>query len=385
MRAGQPPGPPAVVLGDIEVVHALGRAGIRSTVVARPGATTRRSRYAVGAIDAPTAPTAEDDERLLAALLEHADRAAEPPVLFFDSDEAVDFLARHRHRLEPRLRFTLAPPDLIADLGDKHRFQELARRLDLPVPRARLLRGAPSAGDADPLELPVLLKPVPHRGERWRNVAGSAKALTAATRDELDAIRRALADERVDVLAQELVPGPETEIVSYHVYVTTAGRTAGEFTGKKIRTWPSEYGMSTALVTTGEADVAELGRELVARLGLRGPAKLDFKRSPDGGLRLLEVNARLTLWVHPGAVAGVNLAELMYRDLAGLPLPPPARARAGVRWVHLRNDRPAARDAGIGTARWAAWALRCHTNSMFSWRDLGPVLAKIPGSPRAGR
>ena len=45
----------------------------------------------------------------------------------------------------------------------------------------------------------------------------------------------------------------------------------------------------------------------MAALGLRGVAKLDFKRTAAGELVLLEVNPRFNLWHLPGAVAGVNL------------------------------------------------------------------------------
>ena len=43
--------------------------------------------------------------------------------------------------------------------------------------------------------------------------------------------------------------------------------------------------------------------------------KLDFKqREATGGLYLLEANPRFNLWHHAGAVAGVNLPLLVYRD-----------------------------------------------------------------------
>jgi D-aspartate ligase len=132
-------------------------------------------------------------------------------------------------------------------------------------------------------------------------------------------------------------------------------------------------------VTTDDPEVARLGREILRRLGLRGPAKLDFKRTPAGELRLLEVNPRLTLWVHAGARAGVNLPALMYADLTGDRLPEPRTARPGVRWVSLRRDREAARAAGIPFRRWLPWALRCETNSAFAWTDPAPLLAGTHG------
>jgi predicted ATP-grasp superfamily ATP-dependent carboligase len=268
-----------------------------------------------------------------------------------DSDEGLDFLDHNRAVLEPELRMVLPPTDLLRDLTDKARFQRLAERLGLPVPPASAAR--PAAGGPPALRPPVVVKPVPHRGALWGR----------------------LAETDIDVLVQEAVVGPESEIVSHHAYVDQHGEVAGEFTGRKIRTFPAERGMSTALTTTDDPEVAALGREMLSRIGLRGVAKLDFKRSPTGDLRLLEVNPRFTLWAHAGAVAGVNLPALMYAELAGLPRPAPQRARAGVRWVSLRRDREAARAAGTSLVRWLVWALSCETNSAFAWRDPRPLLA----------
>ena len=53
---------------------------------------------------------------------------------------------------------------------------------------------------------------------------------------------------------QEMIPGPETSIESYHVYVDAAGVTAGEFTGRKIRTHPPAYGETTKRETTHETE-----------------------------------------------------------------------------------------------------------------------------------
>ena len=369
--------PLAVVLGDLELVQALGRAGIRSVAVGPPDSKVRHSRYVVDGIDGPGLAGLEpENDALVERLLAFAATQPRPPIAFCDSDEALHFLARNRAALDGPLRLFLPSTELIRRLTDKALFQALAERTGLPVPPARWL--VPSVTDApDDLRFPLVLKPVPRRTARWRELAGDAKAMRVGSQEELAELWPRFAASDIAVLAQEEVPGPETEILSYHVYVDPDGEIAGEFTGRKIRTYPLELGMSTALVTTADEHVAQLGRDFVERIELRGPAKLDFKRAPDGELRLLEVNPRFTLWVHAGAVAGVNLPAIMHADLAGAPRPPRATGRPGVRWVSLHGDRDAARAAGMGNSRWLAWALRCETNSAFSWGDPGPLLGRI--------
>ena len=154
------------------------------------------------------------------------------------------------------------------------------------------------------IPFPVVIKPLTRRTDRWTPVGGSGKALRVDTLEALRLLWPRIVAANVPMLAQTLVPGAETDVESYHVYVDEPGDIVAEFTGRKIRTWPTQFGHSTALVITDSADVASAGRAVVRRLDLRGVAKLDFKRGPDGRLYLLEVIPRFTLWHHPAALAG---------------------------------------------------------------------------------
>jgi D-aspartate ligase len=319
----------AVVLGRIDLVRALGRAGIASIVVTSVADPVRHSRHVAGVLDPGERPRVD-------AMLDHARGLAEPPPLFYDSDEAVLLVSRARAHLGEAYRFVLPDAELLEDLLDKGRFLALAQRLDLPAPRARTIGAAADDAAAD-LRFPLVLKASPYRGARWeKDVGVPAKVIRV---DDTGGLREVLA--RVDgtgirLIAQELVPGPEDRVESYHVYVDSGGAVAGEFTGRKIRTAPREFGMSTALV--------------------------------------LEVNPRFTLWTHVGAVAGVNLPAIVHADLTGRPRPPAGRARPGVRWIWPRADAAVARESGISFPAWLRWALRAETNASFALTDPAPYV-----------
>jgi D-aspartate ligase len=164
-------------------------------------------------------------------------------------------------------------------------------------------------------------------------------------------------------------------VESYHTYVDQRGEVVAEFTGRKIRTLPASFGHSTAIEITDTPDVEVLGRKLIRELGLQGVAKLDFKRGPDGILYLLEVNARFSLWHHPGAIAGVNVPALVYGDLVGWSRPAVGRVRAGVRWCRPWKDIFAARASGMPLSKWLPWVLRSEAKNAVAWEDPLPLLA----------
>ena len=372
-RAAHPTRPPACVLGDIDLVRALGLARIPSTVLAPPGAPVRYSRHTRAVF--PWHNAWENPEQLVDALVRFGQAQPEPPVLFYQEDRTLCLVSRHRERLREAFRFVVPDAELVEQLVDKARFQQLAAQLDLPVPVARVISpGDPLPGDDFPIPFPIALKPLVRIPARWEPLAGPGKATSVATLADLRALWPRIMAANLPILAQELVPGPETRIESYHCYVDEKGTVVGEFAGRKIRTWPQSYGDSTALETSDARDVLALGRALVKRLRFHGVAKFDFKRGPDGRLRLLEVNPRFNLWHHLGAVAGVNLPALVYGDLIGAPRPMMVPVRAGFRWCKPWKDQAAARGSGMSLAEWVPWVFRCEAKSGLAWDDPLPLL-----------
>jgi predicted ATP-grasp superfamily ATP-dependent carboligase len=371
-RAAPGAPPRACVLGDTDLVRPLGLAGVRCAVVTRPDSPKAYSRYVDVRI--PWADNWLDPAGLRANLLAFAAEETVPPVLFYQYDGDLLFASRNRAELAERFRFAIADAELVEQLVDKIRFQELAAELELPVPATAVLWPAGEAGPPDlALDYPVVLKPVTRRHATWRPVGGAAKALVVDSPAALAAVWPQVEAAAIGMVAQEHVAGDEDRIESYHAYVDERGEVAGEFTGRKIRTLPARFGFTTACEITDEGDVCELGRHCMSALGLRGVAKVDFKRSPSGELKLLEVNPRFNLWHLPGAVAGVNLPALAYADLAGLPRPP-ALLRPGVRWSLPWNDLRAARRQGMGLGRWLAWQARCETRHIVAADDPMPFL-----------
>jgi D-aspartate ligase len=359
------------VTGGRDVVRALGLGGIRCAVLAHPGSLTRYSRFTdatIGWVD-PREP-----ERLVEALVRFGRAQPERPVLYYGGDWDLLLVSRFRERLAEGFRFVVADAELVEDLVDKARFQALVDRLDLPVPAG--VRLDPTRNGTPPdlgLRFPLVVKPLTRSHETWRAIS-SSKAVLVDGREALAELWPRIADAGVVVLAQEIVPGPESLVESYHVYVDERGEVAGEFTGRKIRTHPAEFGYSTAVEITDSDEVAALGRDLTRRLGLSGVAKYDFKRDRDGTLLLLEVNPRFNLWHHPAAKAGVNLPALVYDDLVGLTRRPAGRARPGVRWCSPRHDFGEARAAGVSTLRWLPWALSCEAKAAVAWDDPLPLV-----------
>jgi D-aspartate ligase len=361
-------------MGDMDLLRPLSRAGIPCAVVAGPEDEVRFSRFARAVVDG--ADHWLEPDALVERLLRFAAGQPSPPVLMYQTDGDLLLVSRRRDELADAFRFVVPDAQLVEQLVDKWRFASLAALLGIPVPRGALLRPRVDVPAEVDLRFPLVVKPITRQMHVWGAVEPDAKALHVATPEELERLwpELAAADDDIEVLAQEVVPGPEDRIESYHAYVDARGEVAGEFTGRKIRTNPPRYGHTTALEITDAPEVAELGREVLRLMRFTGVAKIDFKRDDDGRLKVLEVNPRFNLWHNAGAAAGVNLPALVYADLTGTARPPAPRARAGVTWCLPWLDAASVRAGGGSLASWLPWALRCDTMSVVAPDDPLPLL-----------
>src|ERR671936_438411 len=118
---------------------------------------------------------------------------SEPPVFYYDGDADLLLLSRHRDRLRESFRFVVANADLVETLVDKARFQDLAERLELPVPPARRLSTTNEPPGAIDLRFPVVVKPLTRQGPRWRPLTDT-KAIHVESPAAIDALWVRLAE-----------------------------------------------------------------------------------------------------------------------------------------------------------------------------------------------
>src|SRR6266403_5046067 len=95
--------PLACVMGDMDMVRPLGLAGIPCAVVARRGGPQHYSRFTRASLDWTYSRASA--EQLVDALVRFGSAQPERPILFYEHDEYVLLLARHRERLQKVFSF----------------------------------------------------------------------------------------------------------------------------------------------------------------------------------------------------------------------------------------------------------------------------------------
>lgn len=300
------------------------------------------------------------------------------------SDDQVFLLADHARELARWYAFTVPPRDTLELLMDKQRFLSFAVQQRVAVPRT-LANPSPAElrAAAGELAYPCFIKPA-FRDERWDSRFSPLKGFVAERADELLSLHEQARRADTPLLVQEVVPGPDTNLVFSHVYIRSDGTLAGCWTGRKLRQLPIHFGTATLAITEDLPEVANLSLRLLRALRYRGYASVEFKQDArDGSFRVLEVTAGRTWYNHYlGSVAGVNLEARWYEDLTGIPLDPDAGvARTGVRWVDEYRDVLALRAyravGEVGLATWLPSYRGCRAWAVGSLRDPLPGLLAL--------
>lgn len=384
-----PQRPPVLLLGGLDLLRPLGFAGIPA-IVATPNARDPAldSRYCS---DRCLLPPLERPEEVVQALLAAGDRIAlalgcRVP-LFYGNDDTLQLVSAAREALAARFLLLLNEPAVSVALMEKICFRALARERGLAVPRTLAWDELGAAAH------PVLAKPRVKVG--WDDSAihlrlfgGHGKARVFGSGREV--LAHPLAMHLRDQLTfQEYIAGDDRQLWSFHGYADERSRLLGWFIGRKLRTYPSLTGMSSYLELAHDDELAALGRDIVARVPLRGVFKIDFKRdAASGRCHVLEINARFNLWHHVAAKNGVNLPQVAYDHLVYGAQPVPAPYGTRYRWLCPRLDFLAYREAAargeLGFARWLASLLRARkVYDLFSWTDSAPWLHAWSNRARA--
>jgi predicted ATP-grasp superfamily ATP-dependent carboligase len=371
--------PLAVVMGlsptGLHVVRALGRAGVRVIGVADGPQAGAASRYCRKVINGSAA---EKIDKICAAF----PQGGEKPVLIATSDQDVDLIMENAEMLARHVRFQPSYADGLArQIMDKERFYQLCEAHGVAYPRLWSGPKAEIVGLGGQISFPCLIKPALIQLLKGR--MGGQKGWIARDAEEYAQKVARIPSDAGTLLVQEIVEGPESNITLWCGHLSGQEVLSG-FTARKLRQFPLGFGSASLVQSQAEPDSARIAETLLRTLGYQGTAAAEFKRGPDGQLKIIEINVRPSLWFSITDPAGRPTVLSAYRDLAGLPPLPEHAQIDGIRWRYWLKDLysrlfyvlkpgfilPAPDIRATGPAQARTWAV-------FAWDDPMPALAEL--------
>jgi carbamoyl-phosphate synthase large subunit len=200
--------------------------------------------------------------------------------------------------------------------GDKLAFADFLKRLGIEGPRTVAYGAQPS-----PVGFPAYLKP--------RRGSGSVGTLRVLGEQMLHESARG----RTDLIVQEAVEGVEFTV---DCFAAEPGRVVAAVPRERIAI---KAGVSVKGRTYRHPRIEEIAAEVVAKIGIEGPANVQGMLRADDTFSIIEMNPRFSGTLALTTAAGVNFATLLLDKLEGRPIADMrGRHRAGVAMARFWSE-----------------------------------------------
>ncbi|MEU5436008.1 ATP-grasp domain-containing protein [Streptomyces sp. NPDC020719] len=311
--------------GTLGAVRSLGRAGVDVHVVAESASSPIAcSRYLrPGRIHPPPRGRTDDDvtdDDVLASLVRVSDLIGRgrPAVLIPMDDLGALAVARLRERIGGRFLLPEQRADIVESVADKAELARLCAAYGIAHPTTVIPGSAEEAVAAvAELGLPVVAK----WSRPWLLPHGSGLRSTTLVRSarEVGALYARRRTAGSALLLQRFLPAGPGRDWFFHGCAGRDGTLLAGGVGRKDRAWPAEAGLTAVGRWVPNPAVEASARRLIAAVGYRGIADLDFRLdAATGAYHLLDFNPR------PGAQfrlftdrSGLDVVRALHLDLTG--------------------------------------------------------------------
>jgi D-aspartate ligase len=261
------------------------------------------------------------------------------------SDVYVMALDRASEALNTDYRFHKTSSRMRSRLTSKFEQLVLAHKFNFPFPKWKLIRKRSDlVSFYQSIKEPIIIKPefshYWHQKESQNDLNG-AKVMVAKTASQAGKIYDVTKPYSKALVAEEMIPGPDRNLLYWAGFVGRNGKVAGRIVGQKTRVTPMHLGSASFVELVDVPELETQCENFLRRLGFNGLCGIEVKRdSRDGRLKLIEINPRIGLWEDIGIPVGVDLARQAIDDLYG---DEPAFRRPTSfeqKWVSLHRDVP---------------------------------------------
>jgi D-aspartate ligase len=328
-------------------------------------------------------------EELIQTLVALGPELKQRAVLIPCADMNVQLVSRHRQELEPWFHIVLPAVEVIETLMNKLNFYAYAQQNGFPIPPTRIINSREDAERASvELTFPCVLKPPMSAIPEWE-MNSKLKAYKLTSPDDLLKFYEKSKVWAKDLIVQEWVEGPDSNLYSCNCYFNAQFEPLVTFVARKLRQWPPVTGESCLGEECRDDVVLNETLRLFRSAHLHGLGYVEIKRSARSGKYfIIEPNIGRPTGRSPIAEAGgVELLYTMYCDTLGLPLPENREQKyEGVKWIDLRRDVQSAlyhlREGDLTLKGWWKSLQGKKAHALFSWNDPGPFFGDLVRAAR---
>jgi len=236
-------------------------------------------------------------------------------VIFDTDDNTATSVSKNKKLLSKYYKIVSADWEYMSLFINKNKAWEIALKSDVPHPLNFIANSKAEFNKIkEDINFPCLLKPV--RGHEFKGKL-NVKNFEANNIEEYDKYVSLCLKENQEIMVQEIIPGPDTNLFKCMTYINTKNQISGLFFYNKIRQNPPKFGVLRVCISAPNNDEVErLFKLLLNGSGYKGFLTVEFKKDlRDGKLKFIEANVRMPRNIYLPLAAGVNFPWIIYKDL----------------------------------------------------------------------
>ena len=233
----------------------------------------------------------------------------------------------------------------------------------------------------DKIPYPCILKPV--LGHLFFSKFG-VKNFMVHNYDELRNKLRFCSESGYEVMLQEIIPGPESNIYQCMMYFNSVGGISATFLSRKLRQNPPVFGVARVAVSESVIpEIKDFTCRMAKRVGFQGILHSEFKQDPrDSIFKLMEVNGRISRSNWLATYSGINFPWIAFLDLNEHKQVEANGYKKSVYWIELAKDVSISLFHHRGEnltfkEYWRPYLNGTKTFADISRRDLAPFIKRI--------
>ena len=300
-------------VSGLAVIRALGIKGIKTIALSYESSDFGdASKYVSEKVNIPH-PRFEE-KKFIDFLINNGHRWRGALIIDTD-DNGATAISKHKQELLDYYKIATAEWDLLKNFIEKKETHKLAQDCNVPHPKNFLPKKPEDLLEIkNKINYPVILKPV--RGHEFFTKF-NIKNFEVNNFEELSAKYGLCLKENQEVMVQEIIVGPETNLYKMQTYINSKGILSAKFFWNKIRQHPPMFGVGRVGISTERnEEVEQLALKLIKRSKYKGYFSIEFKKDlRDNQLKLMEVNTRMPRNGILAVASGVNFPWIIYKDI----------------------------------------------------------------------
>ena len=371
---------PVLVLGGylrgLWAARILGKRGIDVYMVANKSNLALFSRYCKGAFLVNRPLTSQEVLRKI--LRELSGKLGERPVVYPITDLDALNLSEMKDDLADDYYFVVGDKEPVDTIVNKSKFYKALDRNRITYPITYFPENRDDVGQVETkMTYPVFIRPA--ITELFMQTFGyGKKGFVAHSPKELEYYYRLATKNGIQVMFQEIIPGPPSNSYQLEGYYDSNHRPVCLFARQRLRIWPLDFGNTTLCVSVPLSELArekEMVNKFIKNIQYTGLMSVEFKKDDrDGTLKLLEINGRLWLHFWLATECGVDIIFCSYLDAIGKKTGYSQEYLTDVKSVYFQNDLKASAEMLLrGELGFSEWVSSLQGKTRFTTFERGDL------------